>query len=86
MLCHSFHFSLEESQQPHPPKPLTGLQRAVVLFLLSFPNADSELKSVKEANKKSPLHAMDCTTSLKSDLVLVTDAYAIIFLKPIIKT
>lgn len=32
LLCHSFHFSFEESQQPHPPKPLTGLQRAVVLF------------------------------------------------------
>lgn len=70
LLCHSFHFSPQESKQPHPPKPFTGLQRAAVLFLLSFPNADSELKSVKEANKNSALHATDCTTSLKSDLAL----------------
>lgn len=85
LLCHSFHFSFEESQQPHPPKPLTGLQRALVLFLHSFPNADSELKSVKEANKKTALHAMDCT-ALKNDFALVTEAYAIILFKPIIQT
>lgn len=79
LLCHSFHFSFEESQQPHPPKALTGLQRAVVLFLHSSPDADSELKSLKEANKKTALHAMDCT-ALKSDFALETEAYAIILI------
>lgn len=78
-------FQFEESQQPHPPKPLSGLQRAVVLFLHSFPNADSEPKSVKEANKKTALHALDCT-ALKSDFALATEAYAIILFKPIIQT